>query len=230
MTMDGSTPRIQATITGYGAEPVIGNFLLDTGSGGAVSMSGPFASKYGIIETMPRTVTHTGGFGVGGTTASTIGRLQSVEIGGVVFNEPVISVSKDKGGMGADENVAGLIGGRLMSRCVTILDYAGQRLILEPYDNISDPFSWNNSGITLVTLGRSDFHHFEVSSLVADLAGEKAGLVVGDVLLEIGGRSASQWEAHELSNLFRGKEQNVDLVFSRDGKKKSTTMKLCKSI
>jgi len=111
MGMDGSTPRIEAVVKGYGEEPVTGYFTLDTGSGGCISMARPFAEKNSIVESMPKTATSSGGFGVGGTTSSVFGRLESVQLGGLVFRDPVVSISLDKAGAGADQNTAGLIGG-----------------------------------------------------------------------------------------------------------------------
>jgi len=226
MGMDGSTPRIKATVKGYGAEPVTGHFMLDTGSGGAISMSSPFARKHGIAETMPRSAVNKGGFGVGGHTTTLCGRLESVEIGGLVFREPVISISHDDSGAGADENTAGLFGGQLMSRCRTFLDYAGGRLILEPNEKFSEPFSWNKCGISIGTRGRSNFHHFTVTDVVENSPGQKSGILKGDVLLKIAGRPAEEWEAHELLELFKGPDRDLVVVLGRNGKTKKVVVKL----
>ncbi|MCP4290485.1 MAG: PDZ domain-containing protein [bacterium] len=224
MGMDGSTPRIKAIVKGYGQEPVTGYFMLDTGSGGCISMARPFAEKNSILDSMPKTVTSRGGFGVGGTTSSLIGRLESVQLGDLVFREPVVSISMDKAGAGADQDNAGLIGGRIMAQCTTFLDYAGKRLILEPNKNYSKPFFWNKSGITLKTLGRKNFHHFIVSDVVENSPGQKAGLKNGDVIMEIDGIPADEWDAHEVSDLFRGSDRKLKVVLNRDGENRSVSI------
>jgi len=226
MGMDGSTPRIKAIVKGFGEEPVTGYFMLDTGSGGCISMARPFAEENSIVESMPKTATSSGGFGVGGTTSSVFGRLESVQLGDLVFRQPVVSISLDKAGAGADQNTAGLIGGRIMAQCTTYLDYAGGRLILEPNENFSKPFSWNKSGITLMTSGRENFHNFIVSDVVENSPGQKAGIKNGDVLVEIDGIPAANWESHELGELFRGSDRKLKVVYQRKGKDKSVVLNL----
>ncbi len=226
MVIDNSTPHIEATVVGHGGEPVTGYFMLDSGSGGAVSMSGPFAARNNIVATMPRTVNDNSGFGVGGSTSAVVGRLQSLQLGTALFENPFITVSQDKGGAGADENEAGLIGGRLLSRCRVFLDYSDGRLILEPSDRIASPFNWNKSGMSISTGGRGNFHHFTIRTIVTGSPAEQAGMMVGDQLLAIGDRAAADWDSHEISELFRGKDQDLDLVLGRDGEKISVKLKL----
>ncbi|MCP4143886.1 MAG: hypothetical protein GY752_01235 [bacterium] len=226
MSMDNSTPHIEATVTCHGGKSVTGFFLLDTGSGGTVSMAGPFAEKHGVIESMPKTVLYSGGFGAGGESTSLVGRLKSVELGGLVFNEPVITVSQDEGGVGADVSSAGLIGGRILSRCRIFLNYPGGQLILEPNDKFADSFNWNKSGLTVSTGGRGDFHHFTIVSIVDGSPAQKMGLRKGDQLLEVAGKPAAEWVSDELSELFSGKDQDLELVLQRDGKTIRVTLKL----
>ncbi len=226
LTIDNSEPHIQATVRGYGAKPVTGTFLLDTGFSGAVSLTGPFEQKNNILETMPRIVERKGGFGVGGEASSKFGRLQSLEVGGLVFEEPAISVSLDEAGVGAGESIAGLIGCRIMARCRTFFDYAGNRLILEPNGSFADHFRWDKSGLTLITGGRGDLHRFLILRVVEDSPGQKAGLLAGDQLVEINGRPATAWTADALREFFSGDEKDVEIVRQRKGRTKLVTLKL----
>jgi hypothetical protein len=226
MEMDGSTPHVRATIRGYGSEPVTGYFLLDTGSGNAMSLAGPFARTNELQATMPQTVKHSGGFGVGGETTTVFGRLQSFELGGLVFSEPFASIGVEEKGAAAETNSAGLIGGRLLSRCRVFLDYPGNKLILEPNKNFADRFHWDKSGLTLITGGRGAFNNFRIAHIVEDSPGQKAGLREGDELMEVGGRPADQWTLDALSELFRGKDQDLKIIIRREGETKRLTLKL----
>ncbi len=226
MEIENSTPYVDATICGYGRKPIRGRFLVDSGAGGPVAINGPFAESIRLASSMPKTVLSKGGFGVGGEVTSLVGRLQSLQIGNLVFHDPVADISQNKKGAGADKNRAGILGGGIFSRCVVYFDYPGKRLILEPQAGFDDHFWWTNSGLTLISGGRGNFHHLAITRVVANSPGAVAGLKEGDQLLEIDGESAELWTIGRLKELFQKQTRVVKLQVLRAGKKLQLSMKL----
>ena len=226
MEIEGSTPFIEATIRGYGRKPTTGRFLVDSGSSGSISISGPFAAKIKLASSMPKTVLSKGKFGVGGEVTSLVGRLQSLQIGNLVFQDLIADIAQDQKGVGADKNKAGIIGGEVFSRCVVYFDYPGNRLILEPQPGFDEHFGWNNSGLTVESGGRGNFHRLTIARVIADSPGDLAGLKERDLLLEIDGKSADHWDIDRLKELFHGPVRAVKLLVLRDGKELQLSIQL----
>jgi hypothetical protein len=215
MEIMSSQPHIEASMTLAGRPPVAGLFMLDTGSGGALSLNGPFAEQHDLTSAMPNVLRFDGAGGIGGQSSRLVGRIDSASIGELWFEQPIVSVSLDTEGAGANERRAGLIGGKILSRCILFLDYAGERVILEPNDHYGDPFEWDKSGITLVT-AENDFQTFQVRSVVDSSPADEAGVRRGDFLVEIDNRAADQWTLEALKELFQT-NQPVSMVLRRDG-------------
>ena len=53
MEIMGSQPHIEASITLANRPPIEGLFMLDTGSGGALTLNGPFAEQNDLMSAMP---------------------------------------------------------------------------------------------------------------------------------------------------------------------------------
>ena len=106
----------------------------------------------------------------------------------------------------------------------TFLDYASERVILEPNNHYRDPFEWDKSGITLVT-AESDFHSYQVHSVVASSPAEEAGVCRGDFLVEVDDRQADQWSLEALKKLFE-QDRPVSIVLRRDGELIRTELNL----
>jgi hypothetical protein len=224
MEIMGSQPHIEASMTLADRAPVRGLFMLDTGSGGALSLNGPFAEQHEVEPALPEVVRFDGAGGIGGQSSRLVGRLDSASIGELEFDHPIVSISLDAEGSGANERLAGLIGGKILSRCTLFLDYASERVILEPNNHYRDPFEWDKSGITLVT-AESDFHSYQVYSVVASSPAEEAGVCRGDFLVEVDDRQADQWSLEALKKLFE-QDRPVSIVLRRDGELIRTELNL----
>lgn len=224
MEIMGSQPHIEASLTLTARPPIQGLFMLDTGSGGALTLNGPFADAHDIVAALPKVVRFDGAGGIGGQSSRLVGRVDSASIAGLQFDHPIIAVSLDIEGSGANERRAGLIGARILSRCTLFLDYDHEQVILEPNAHHGEPFEWDKSGITLVT-ANDDFHTFQVQSVVAMSPAADAGIREGDLLVSIDGRTADQWTLGTLKELFLT-DRNVSIVLQREGAQLETRVAL----
>ena len=158
------------------------------------------------------------GMGVGGETKAYVGRIKTLEIGGLKFINPVAGFSQDKAGAGANKFRAGLIGGEILSRCTVIFDYERGEMVLEPNGNFEDPYNIGMSGLYVQTGGRGDWDTISVRKVLPDSPAAAAGIEAGDIITSIDGRPASEYSMSDLAEYFKRDGQMVRLELARNGK------------
>ena len=230
ISLDGSTPFVEATVTMMDGSTATGRFLVDTGAGATVGFTAPFTKKNDLLASVPHTLEFEGGAGIGGDIKALIGRIKSVDMGGLKFFDPVVGFSQDKAGVGANPNMAGIIGGEILSRCTVIFDYDRASMILEPNANFEDPYNFTMSGLVVQTGGRGDWQTLTVRKVMADSPAAEAGIQVGDVIEMIDGRPAAEYSIHTLDGYFKRDGEVVTLKFIRDGRAIEKQVKLTKAI
>jgi hypothetical protein len=215
ITLDGNTPQVRAAVTPSGRDPIEANFLIDTGAGATVAFTRPFAEAHDLASSFAKSFEFIGGFGVGGESRSTVGRLSALTLGDLSFADPVCALAHDEGGALADPHIAGLIGGLILRRCTVFFDYERLHMILEPNADYGDPFEADWSGLILKTGGRGAFHDFTVVRALPGSPAEAAGIESGDVLVSADGVPAAQLTVHSLWSSFQTPGTTVELEFKR---------------
>jgi hypothetical protein len=131
ITLEGSTPWIDASISVPGRPPITGHFTVDTGCACHVAMTTPFTDTNHLLDAV-----HTAKLGdyagAGGMTETVSGEIPALHIGGVTIDRPLATFSRDHKGATADPDSAGLIGAEVFRRFVLVLDYARGRMWLDP--------------------------------------------------------------------------------------------------
>ena len=190
-------PQIHATVNLPGGKEITGNFLLDIGAALQVNFMKPFVSKNDVAKTIKTKIATNSGYGIGGKVKSIKGRIVSLNIGGLQFKQPIISMSQATKGIDASEDYAGYIGGEILGRCNVTFDYQGNRLILQPNKNFESTFEIGMLGVKWKTGGRGSFHDFQVDHVRPGSAADQAGVKPGDRLIEFNGVKHT-----ELTNAF----------------------------
>ena len=116
-TFAGHVPMLTGAVDGFAGE-----FELDTGSRGALTLMRPFAKAHGLVEKYNATRQATTGYGVGGPSKALLARAGALTIGSVTIAAPVVEISTDKGGVAESTRTAGNIGGDLLKRFTVTLD------------------------------------------------------------------------------------------------------------
>jgi len=230
MHIEGGSPYVTGTVTMIDGKQVEAEFLVDTGAAMALGFAKPFTEKHDLLESVPDKFLFAGGFGVGGESKSYIGRIKSLELGGLSFVNPVAGFSQDKKGAGADPNRAGLLGGEILKRCTVVFDYERGEMILEPNSNYEGRFNISMSGLAVQTGGRGDWQSFSIRKVLPDSPAAEAGFEVGDVIETIDGRPAAEYTIHTLDEYFKREGETVHIVISRDGKTLEKSIQLRKAI
>lgn len=131
ITLEGSTPWVDAQIDVPNKPALTGHFTVDTGCGCEVSLTKPFTDANHILEAVPATVQNTGA-GAGGVTKEVTGELPAIHLGAITIEKPTTDFGRDEVGATADPESAGLIGALIFRKFRLVLDYGGGRMWLDP--------------------------------------------------------------------------------------------------
>jgi PDZ domain/Aspartyl protease len=176
-------PMVEGEIDG-----VAGEFDIDTGNRGSLSIMRPFAEKNQLKEKYKATTAVVAGYGLGGPVRGLLVRPHALKIGGIKVNAPVGLIALGDRGASAATQTAGNLGSGLLKRFTLTLDYANQVLYLEPNANFSKPDVFDRSGLWLMSDADGTC---EVADVVKGGPGAKAGLQPGDHILTIDGAKLS---------------------------------------
>ncbi len=189
---------------------------LDTGSLSGLGLNGSFVAQNQLFpEDWPRRPV--GGIAVGGATRNFIGRLDSMEFGGVVISQPVAGWSEDLSRVGD----AGTLGAPILARFRVTFDYAHQRVVLEPRSNAAERETWESAGMLLVQVPGGDVL---VAQVVPASPADSTGLAPGDVVRSLNSRDAASIGLDSLRRHFRQPGRTDTLVVVHEGKERRVVM------
>lgn len=158
------------------------------------------------------------GRGLNGDIHGKLGRIPGLSIGGYELSSLLTSfpdslsmrhsalVSKRNGNLGAE----------ILKRFHVTFDYLNQRMFIRPNTNFKKPFSYNMSGIELIT-PVPGLPIFSISDIESDSPAERVGLRKGDQLLYLNNKIAFQYTLNDIITLFQSKAgKKITLVVQRN--------------
>lgn len=187
--------HITTQITDNNGKLYPANLLIDTGASQAVSL---FGSE---IPLPYRTINTYIGKGLNGDVMGQLGRVASVQIDKFVLTMPIVCYP-DSMAMSLQASTVpwqGSIGGELMRRFNLVFDYTRQKLYLKKSRNYTTAFSYNLSGLEVLTMGAGMFDRFVISHIRIGSAAEAAGIMAGDELIAING---TLLQPHSISEVY----------------------------
>jgi hypothetical protein len=201
ISVDDGLAMAEGTIQRPGEASIPCRFVIDTGVRTTLVLYHPFVMRHRFLESNRPVITATIGGGAGGETKGDLGRLDSLHIGALAFDNPPVIFSRDTVGVFAGDDADGIVGGEILRRCKTTFDYPHARLLLEPYAG-GKPFEYDMSGLFLVGEG-TDYNQVTVLSVAARTPAAEAQLMKGDEIVSIDGRAASKVGLDGVRELFR---------------------------
>ena len=195
-TFDSHIPMVAGTLDGHAGE-----FEIDTGSRGALTVMHPFATANGLIDKYHATRRVTVGYGVGGPSKALLARAGELTLGGTKIAAPVAEFVTDSAGAAAATHTAGNIGGDLLKRFTVTLDYQHQLMWLQPNELAKQREVFDRSG---VWIARAKDGGIEVVDVANESAAEKTGLAAGDEILAVNGKAARDVALYDLREEFKG--------------------------
>jgi hypothetical protein len=195
-TFDAHIPMVSASLDGHPGE-----FEIDTGSRGALIVMHPFATSNALVDKYHATRLVTMGYGVGGPSKALLARARELTIGSTKIAAPITELITDTSGEAAATHTAGNIGGDLLKRYTVTLDYAHQRLWLQPNALASQREVFDRAG---VWIARAKDGAIEIADVANDSAAAKAGVASGDEILAVNGQPAKDVQLYDLREQFKG--------------------------
>ena len=132
LTLEDSTPSLDAAIEVPNVGDLKGRFVLDTGCLCEVQLFTPFVDQHQLLKAFPNAKQAGFSAGAGGTTNSMTSKIPALKIGGWMLKDAVAEFSRDKHGATADPESTGLIGSLVFKQFILVLDYNAKKAYLDP--------------------------------------------------------------------------------------------------
>jgi hypothetical protein len=195
-TFNAHIPMVAGTLDGFAGE-----FEIDTGARSALTVMAPFADAHHLIDRYHAHRSATVGYGIGGPSKALLARASKLSIGTVTIEAPVTEIVTDKGGAAEAARTAGNVGGDLLKRFTVTLDYAHRKLWLKPNPLAAEREVFDRSGLWIA---RAKDGAIEVADVATDSAAAGSGLVIGDQIVSVNGKSAHDVALFDLREEFKG--------------------------
>jgi predicted aspartyl protease len=132
ITLEDSTPALDAMIDVPGQGKLPGHYVLDTGCLCALTVFKPFVDQHKLLAAFPQAKQTGFSAGAGGATQEVSANIPALEIGEVRVTNPRADFARDTTGALANPESAGVIGSVVWGRFVLVLDYKGKQVFLDP--------------------------------------------------------------------------------------------------
>ena len=168
------------------------------------------------------------GYGLAGEIPGFIGRMGACVVNDFSFDEPLVSIPMSGSYMKAIKRGSrqGTVGGDILSRLNATFDYQNNVLYASKGNRYKDKFEYNMSGMILAVVGE-DLDSMKVSRVSPDSPAEKVGILPGDIIKKINGKTLYNSTFTEINSLLRSREgKKIRVVLWRDDKKMKLKFRL----
>lgn len=184
----GFTGRLPALQARLGGRPL--RLAVDSGDRSSLTLFGPFVDEHGLRDALRPSVRSITGHGVGGPLLADVARVCDLELGPLRLPPLLARLPLDRSGVFASRLADGSLGNAVLLRHDHGYDYARRRIWLRPLPGATRPDGVDRSGLWLVQREAPE-QGFEVRDVVAGSAAARAGLRVGDRVVEVDGQPAA---------------------------------------
>lgn len=206
---------VKGTLAVSPTHEIPAKFLIDTGGGMIMAaLTTPFVEVNNLVSSLGKTIRDNSLSALGGDVKVFVARARAIKLGTLTINEPIVHLSQNKSGALAATDFDGIIGAELLKKFRVIFDYSRQRLILEPNTYFSQRCEYNMTGVSVRATGQ-DFKRFTVYQVINDSPGAEAGVRVGDVIVSLNGRPASELTVDDFYRMFRQNHEILRVQLSR---------------
>jgi predicted aspartyl protease len=188
---------------------VKGTFTIDTGSRASLTLNGPFAAKNSLASA--KGVEMVTGWGIGGPSRALAQRGDTLQIGSYTIHDPVVEVSTDKGGAFADASLSGNIGAGILKRYIVTLDYDHATMYLKPATTtVGDLDTFDRAGMWF----NQSADGYTIVDVTKDAPSDAAGLKVGDTIVAVDGKPATDIPVYEMRRRLRDEAPGTVVTFT----------------
>lgn len=218
ITIEDTKPYLETLIVLADGTRITAKLLVDSGASHGLMLEPTSDPRIVVPE---NTVSSIIGRGLGGQITGKVGRIKSLKLGhynvnGVIANFPDPNSYFDSLKLGATKR-NGAIGGEVLSRFTIIFNFPKEEMYLKKNASFRKDFHYNLSGLTLKAKG-SRLNVFEVTEVRRQSVAEAAGVMEGDLVMNVNGFQASGLSLNTLNGFFNYKPgKKINLVLDRKG-------------
>lgn len=224
LSFSGSMPLIHAKFSLPGQKSREGDFNIDTALNQSVVFAETFAQSHRLFSSHLHTIADVYQ-PTGDGNQLLVGRIKAFEIGKYSAEKVIASFSQSVPGAQHNSKIAGIIGGKFLSRFIVTFDFPHRRLFLEPNSHFGDYAETDMSGLSIVARG-AILKTFEIVQVEPHTPGADAGLKKGDIIAGVDEEAAADLTLAELRTLFRQIGHQYKLLIDRNGQTQQITVKM----
>jgi hypothetical protein len=195
------------------ARKISNRFYFDTGAGLCFLLSDQFAKDSAVLY-KKKIMVPTQAEGLGGKRPMMLTVVKEVKIGPYRFRKVPSFVFNDEFNVTSYPNTGGLIGNDLLRRFNVVLNYPEQSIHLLPNKYYSTPFDYSYTGLGIYVEDGA----VVVEDVIKDSPGEKAGFLIGDIILGIGNNFSGNIQAYRA--ILQNAETKLKVIVTRNGEAK----------
>ena len=201
----------ESSITVDGSfDGIPGVFQIDTGSATTVALASPFVAEHQLLKRFPTHVEGSSG-GVGGRIREYTVRGKDLVLGAERIPHPITSLAIVSKGQLARSDISGNIGIGALKRYVVTFDFRGKRLFRKSYEPPpADLDSYDRSGMRI----EADPEGFRVVSVSQGTPAAEAGLLPGDLIVEVDGQPAGSIDLPAMRDELRKRPEGAVIFLS----------------
>jgi len=206
----GGGPFLHARVTVAEGAPLPAELAIDLGASHALWLNSTSEPRFG---SPPQSIATRLGQGLSGHVEGRVGRVRRLEIGDIALEDLVTVFPKaDHQPPGGFDFRDGFVGAETLTRFRITFDYSGKRMLLEPGPRVRDPFEHDMTGLILEPSGPD--RRVVVAVLSGSPAAE-AGVLPGDALVAVDGKSIGALGPDGLMRAFRNEGADLRLTLER---------------
>lgn len=214
LTIEDTKPYLVATLTQRNGDSKKLKLLVDSGASHSMLLE-PRSDT--ALEVPTNAFSCTVGRGLGGEIRGKTGRVKELSLGRfkmqeVIANYPDPNSYIDTLKLGRTFR-HGTIGGEILTRFTVIYNFSKEQIHIKKNSDFKKGFYYNLSGLTLRAKGTS-LNSFEITDVRKASSSDKAGLQIGDEIINVNGVSTTELNLNQLNgylNLKPGKKIMVSI-------------------
>lgn len=220
LTFDNGIPFTNGTIT-VGGQKIPAYLVIDFGAQETITLTSPFVKEHDLVHLAQTNATVTRPTGLEKeffAQNNVRGHVDALDLANLHVSDIPINMSVNTTGAYASKNFAGTVGESIFRRYHVFLDYARERIILQPTAEVNKPFPERMTyGLSLLASGE-DLHTYTVVAVRTGSPAEKDGFRKGDIIASLDGKTAVQFTLADLRDGLSHDGDHHNIQVARGGK------------
>ena len=216
--IEDTKPYVTTSVVLADGTQLTAKLLVDSGASHGLMLE-PTSDER--IKVPDSTVSSVIGRGLGGEITGKVGRIEAIRLGtyeieNAIANFPDPNSYFDSLKLGATQR-NGAIGGEVLSRFTVIFNFPKEEMYIKKNSSFKKKFHYNLSGLTVKAKG-SRLNVFEVTEVRDRSVADGAGVLIGDLILNINGVETKTLDLNTINGFFNQKPgKKINLVVDRKG-------------